>query len=74
MPYIQYIEKKLSEERLVLIDLVNKIVQEYSDKGFDLTVRTKRMTNSRGQLLEELNDIKIGDQNGTDSRKEVPGS
>lgn len=39
MPKIRYREIKFQKKSLELIELVNGVVQEYSDQGFDLTLR-----------------------------------
>jgi hypothetical protein len=39
MPKIRYVEKKLSADRLAVIDRANEIIEEYQAQGFDLTLR-----------------------------------
>lgn len=39
MPFIQYVDKKLSAKSLVVIDQANRILEEYAIQGYDLTLR-----------------------------------
>ena len=39
MSRIQYIKKKIGPDRLAIIDMANKILDEYSAQGFNMTVR-----------------------------------
>jgi hypothetical protein len=39
MPKIKYVEKRLSQDRLGVIDRANEIIEEYQEQGFDLTLR-----------------------------------
>src|SRR6516162_4466218 len=39
MPKIRYVDKRLSEDRLSVIEKANEIIEEYQEQGFDLTLR-----------------------------------
>ena len=50
MPKIKYLARKFGAASLALIDTCNRVIQEYTDQGFVLTLRQLIINLSRGTL------------------------